>query len=204
MRGTKALGQRGFLTVALFLGVALGVCSSPRSADLGEACGSVEGKTPADDGWQVMFRSVAGRLPVCDQQAIYVMMGLASGDDGKELLVAGGEVGGPVSIKAYLEDLNGNGQDEVFLVGGNAYLSGGTGSSVWLFIKPGIGEEWQMNLGFPAATYRLLPEGSGGFPDLQFAGMGWCEGVWRWNGRAYEHSRNVPTAPGGCENVGGG
>ena len=161
-------------------------------------------RLPPDAGWQLMFRAVSNRLPVCDQQAIYAQMGLVLSEDGEEFLVADGEVGGPFSIKASLDDLNGDGQEEVFLVGGNTYLSGGTGSSVWLFIKPASGEEWQMNLGFPAATYRVLPEKSGGFPDLQFAGMGWCEAVWRWNGTAYDHSRNVPTAPGGCEGLGGG
>jgi hypothetical protein len=46
---------------------------------------------------------------------------------------------------------------------------GDTGSSVWLFIKARPEEAWEMDLGFPAATYRVLEEGSGGFPDLPLA-----------------------------------
>ena len=96
--------------------------------------------------------------------------------------------------------LNADGEDEVFLVSGNLYLSSCTGSFVSLFIRTASGGDWQMNLDFPTAGYTILPEGNAGFPDLQFGGMGWCEAVCRWNdSTAYQYHRNVPTAPDGCQ-----
>lgn len=153
----------------------------------------------ADDGWRLLFAPVHDRLPEADQQAIYAMTGLTQAADGAELQIADAPEAGPVMMTATLQDLNGDGQAEVFLVGGNLYLSGATGSSVWLYLRNGAGGDWQMNLGFPAAGYTVLPEGNAGFPDLQFGGMGWCEAVWRWDGTAYRYYRDVPTAPDGCQ-----
>lgn len=160
---------------------------------------SAVGLAHADEGWRLLFRTLSQELSAQDQQAIYAQMGLAVSADGSHLLVPDVEAAGPVTIKASRQDLNCDGQDEIFLLGGNAYLSGGTGSSIWLFIKSATDQPWRMHLGFPAAAYTVLDERNAGFPDLQFSGMGWCEGVWRWNGDSYEHLRNVPTAPRGCD-----
>lgn len=153
----------------------------------------------ADEGWSLMFDAVRGRLPESDQQAIYETMGFLKASKDNTLVISDATQAGPVNIAATVQDLNGDGQDEVFLLGGNLYLSGGTGSSIWLFIKSGPTGGWKMNLGFPAAAYTVLADYNEGFPDLQLAGMGWCEAVWRWNGSAYQLLKNVPTAPGGCQ-----
>jgi hypothetical protein len=153
----------------------------------------------ADDGWRLMFEAVQDRLPESDQQAIYARLGFVMAPDSATLLVTDAPEAGPVGMNATVRDLNGDGQDEVFLVGGNLFTSGGTGSSVWLFIKQATDGNWQMNLGFPAAAYVVLEDGHAGFPNLQIAGMGFCEAVWRWDGTTYQHHRNVPTAPDGCQ-----
>ncbi|QKK11029.1 MAG: hypothetical protein HND59_04895 [Pseudomonadota bacterium] len=159
------------------------------------------GALRADEGWRLLFHSLTEALPAQDQQAIYAQMGLAISADGRYLLVPDVEAAGPVTIKASRQDLNGDGQDEIFLLGGNAYLSGGTGSSIWLFIKSATDQTWRMHLGFPAAAYTVLDERNAGFPDLRFGGMGWCDGIWRWDGSGYAHHRNVATAPGGCDHL---
>ena len=98
------------------------------------------------------------------------------------------------------KDLNGDGQAEVILLGGNTCTSGGNGSSLWLLTKSADGA-WQTHLGFTAGAYTLLAEKSQGFPDIRVGGMGWCEGVWRWDGKTYQHLKNVATQPGGCDHL---
>lgn len=155
----------------------------------------------ADQGWRLLFEDAHDQLPESDQQAIYDILGFVQSADENTLLIADAPQAGAVNITASVQDLNGDGQNEVFLVGGNLYLSGGTGSSIWLFIYSGLTGDWQMNLGFPAAAYTVLADSNAGFPDLQLAGMGWCEAVWRWDGAAYQHYRNVATAPDGCRDT---
>ena len=91
---------------------------------------SAVGLAYADEGWRLLFRTLSQELSAQDQQAIYAQMGLAVSADGSHLLVPDVEAAGPVTIKASRQDLNGDGQDEIFLLGGNAYLSGGTADKV--------------------------------------------------------------------------
>ena len=151
----------------------------------------------ADDGWQLLFVN-AGALSETDQQTIYRHLGLRRSTDGKELLVMGGEAAGPARFEVSLQDINADGRSEVFVTGGNTFLSGSSGSSIWLFTQSASGSHWQMNLGFPAAAYTVLAVGNAGYPDLRFAGTGTCDAVWRWDGDAYEHYQDVATRPGGC------
>lgn len=105
----------------------------------------------------------------------------------------------PAPFEAHAEDLNGDGIPEVFIYGGNACTSGGTGRSVSLFIKKG--ETYSQHLGFPAFSHVRTQQSHLGFADLRFSGAGFCEGVWRWNGQTYGHLKNVATAPGGCDHL---
>lgn len=45
----------------------------------------------------------------------------------------------------------------------------------------------------------VLPERRGDFPDVRIGGIGFCEAVWGWSGSEYEHIRNEPREPGGCD-----
>jgi hypothetical protein len=155
----------------------------------------------ADDGWQLLFAGHAQGLSGADQQAIYRQLGLMRSADGRELLVMGGEAAGPARFTVQLQDINADGRVEVFVSGGNAFLSGETGSSVWLFTQPVPDGRWQMDLGFPAVSWTVLAESHAGYPDLRFTGYGSCDAVWRWDGTAYEHHQDVPIRPGGCDSL---
>jgi len=155
----------------------------------------------ADDGWQLLFEGHAQGLSEADQQAIYRHLGLTRSADGRELLVMGGEAAGPARFTVQTHDINADGRVEVFVTGGNAFLSGETGSSVWLFMQPATDGRWQMNLGFPAASWTVLAESNAGYPDLRFTGAGSCDAVWHWDGNAYDHLRDVPIRPGGCDSL---
>ena len=73
-------------------------------------------------------------------------------------------------------------------------MSGYTGSSIWLFIRTPDGT-YTPHLGFPAASYEILPEARGGFPDLKFGGPGFCQAVWRWDGADYRFLRKEGQCP---------
>ena len=200
MRLTSFFPALLLLPAACGPGPAPGKAREPLPADT-----SARADTPAsaDAGWRLLFRDVGAALPERDQEAIYREMDLTPGPDGRSLVVADAPEAGPVTLSATIVDLDGDGSPEVFLVGGNTYVSGATGSSVWLFVRSAAGR-WTPQLGVPAAAYTLLPEKSAGLPDVQLSGMGFCDGVWRWDGTAYAHDRDVPTEPGGCDAVSGG
>ena len=69
-----------------------------------------------------------------------------------------------------------------------------------LFIRDPAGN-LKPHLGFPAASADPLPERNEGYPDLLIGGPGFCFAVWRWNGASYEHLRNDPQMPGGCDHL---
>lgn len=99
-----------------------------------------------------------------------------------------------------IDDLNGDGVQELFIVWGNTCTSGLAGASVSLFVKDASGR-YIDTLGFPAIAYEKLATGHKGFPDLKFGGPGFCHGVWRWDGTSYRHLRNDLETAGGCDAV---
>lgn len=155
----------------------------------------------ADDGWQLLFAAVTHELTAADQQAIYQNLGLARSADGTQLLVMGGEDAGPATFRVQMTDLDADGHDEVFVTGGNAFLSGAGGSSVWLFTRQPPTGDWQMQLGVPANAYAVLARGDAAFPDLRLSGTGDCDSVWHWDGAGYVHLEDIATRPGACDGL---
>lgn len=152
----------------------------------------------ADDGWKLLFDAGLD-LSEDDRLAIYRYLGLTRSASGDELRVMGGEEAGPARFTVALEDLDADGRPEVFVTGGNTFLSGRGGSSVWLFTRAAPGSDWQMHLGVPAMGYSVLEWREGGYPDLRVGGAGDCDVVWRWDGATYAHHETIATVPGGCD-----
>lgn len=133
-----------------------------------------------------------------DQRAIVEQLGFSVSADGTALEAPDC---GPIYATEEEVDLNEDGTPEVFVMGGNTCTSGMAGSSITLFIEDAEGN-YRAHLSFPAGGWKKLETSNQGFPDLQFGGPGFCEGVWRWDGTTYQYHRNEPTEPGGCDNVG--
>ena len=104
---------------------------------------------------------------------------------------------GDVEPAAEAADLNRDGTSEVFVQWGNACTSGSTGRSLSLFLKDASGA-YRDQFGFPALGYRFIEPGSGGYPDVELGGPGFCMPIWGWQGTAYEFKCNQPQAVGGC------
>lgn len=144
----------------------------------------------------LLFGKLSHHIPIHEQIDIVHQLGFAMAEDGKTLVDS--VCGHPLSFTTSIEDLNHDGTHEIFVIAGNTCLSGSTGSSIWLFIKDQAGQLHQ-HLGFPAAAYDVLESTQTEFPDLRFAGPGFCYGIWHWNGSTYEHLRNEPEQPGWCD-----
>jgi len=164
-------------------------------------CGQPAGAPmePADPpGPALLFAAGHGDLNVAERGQVFGATGLAVAPDGKSLI--DGICGEPAGATVEFRDMNADGRQETLVVYGNSCTSGHTGSTAVLFIRDAAGN-LRANLGFPAASADPLPEKNQGYPDLLIGGPGFCFGVWRWNGSAYEYLRNEPQMPGGCDEV---
>lgn len=95
-----------------------------------------------------------------------------------------------VDFDAELDDLNGDGQPEVFTkVYGNC-MGGMAGVYMNLYIKNRSGQ-WKSQFGFPG-QYTLLKTRNNGYPDIEINGTGNCFLVWRWNGQQYAIHKKCP------------
>ena len=93
----------------------------------------------SDEGYRQLFKQVNGSLPEADQRAVYAALGLAASQDGSALIFKDMECPAFVFDEVTVRDLDGDGQAEVMLRGGNTCTSGGNGSSLWLLTKSAHG-----------------------------------------------------------------
>ncbi len=143
------------------------------------------------EGASVLFGSVKSKLSTAEKNEIYTKSGFVLSGN-KDLPFATDEQDGlnyPYNASVYVTDLNEDGKEEVFLVFGNSYTSGMTGSSAILFIKDNTGK-FAVNLGFPASLL-VLSTSNLGYPDLLIGGPGFEFPVWRWNGKEYKLFKTI-------------
>lgn len=178
-----------------------GLAAAAVVASLLAGCGQPAGAPaePADPpGPALLFAAGKGDLSAAERGQIFGATGLVVAPDGKSLV--DGICGQPAGASVEFRDMNADGRQEVLVIFGNSCTSGHTGSAALLFIRDPAGN-LKSHLGFPAASADPLPERSEGYPDLLIGGPGFCFGVWRWNGASYEHLRNDPQMPGGCDHL---
>jgi hypothetical protein len=134
----------------------------------------------------LLASSSALALSDADREAA-IKVGKAHTLDG--YIQCGKEMGKPVVLDPEPMDLNGDGIEELMITArhedGGAACFGRVGVSKTLMIKSSSGE-WKANLGFMNDPITVMPEKSGGFPDLELSGPGFCHPIWRWNGAEYD------------------
>ncbi|MEO9385179.1 hypothetical protein [Chromobacterium phragmitis] len=103
----------------------------------------------------------------------------------------------PFPLSAEVVKGNEDNHNMLWLEGGNSCTSGNTEHSIWLFIR---GEDGHLraNLGLPAKQATVTNDANEGYNDIRLSGNGFCEAVWRWDGKQYAHLKNIATQPGGC------
>jgi hypothetical protein len=157
----------------------------------------------ATGGPDLLFTNAQGTtaLSATDRQAIYDLLGLNTGADGKSLEFADGGgcpplmPGGDTQVQG--EDLNQDQQPEVIVSLGSTCMYGMAGMGVSLFTRDGSGH-WKLhNLGSGIAVVQDTRHK--GYADLMIGGPGFCQPVLRWNGTTYVFDHHVPEQPGGCD-----
>ena len=149
-------------------------------------------------GHTLLFHPDSTTIPEADQRSIFEALEYVVSADGTSLEAPDC---GPIYARAAEADLDGDGDVEVFVLGGNSCTSGMDGSTITLWIKNAHGS-YAMNLGFPAGGWTVLETSNMGYPDIAIGGAGFCEAVWRWDGTTYQHHGNREIEPGGCDGVG--
>ncbi|HEX7872685.1 MAG TPA: hypothetical protein VF475_07240 [Sphingobium sp.] len=93
----------------------------------------------------------------------------------------------PASVDHY-GDVNGDGRPEAVVIEGGSYCYGNTGQAFWLVSKQADGS-WKLLYNSSGIATFQKTKGTGGYPDLEVGGPGFCFPVLRWNGRAYVQNR---------------
>lgn len=87
-----------------------------------------------------------------------------------------------------VRDLNGDGRPEAVITEGGTYCYGHAGSGFSVVSQQANGS-WKLMSSGTGIPDFLATKGSGGWPDLQVGGPGFCFPVLRWNGREYAPHR---------------
>lgn len=192
MHGVRAgsPAARRLLVLAAFLGIV--ACNGE---DRPQAV-SEETLTEPARAEALLFSDGTGGLSEADRSSIATALGWSVSDDRRTLVDE--TCGLPLRHEVSFPDLNGDGQSEVVVDFGNACTSGMAGTSVVLFVRDDLGR-YRPSLSVPGLIAEIRPPGKLGFAGLLIGGPGFCFGVWRWTGERYEHVRNEPQAPGGCD-----
>ncbi|OHX21772.1 hypothetical protein BI344_04500 [Chromobacterium sphagni] len=137
------------------------------------------------------------KLSDADLRDVLVQLGMRYvAQDGAAGFIGQNGCDAPYPLDAHFE--RDGGQEQLWVRGGDGCTSGAAGASVWIFVRDG-GGRLRVNLGMPAADVRRTRDVSAGVHDLRVGSAGFCDRLWRWNGKAFVHLLNIPTQTGGCD-----
>lgn len=93
------------------------------------------------------------------------------------------------------KDLNGDGRPEAVVTEGSTYCFGMTGTGFDVVSKQADGT-WKLMVSRTGMASFLSTKGTGGWPDIEVGGPGFCFPVERWDGREYRlHRRQYEGRP---------
>ena len=143
------------------------------------------------EGAALLFNNTKSNLSIAEKNKLFIDINfrlskdrkqfVSDGDDNKEY---------PFGALTMPTDLNKDGSEEIFIVFGNSFTSGATGSSVVVFIKNAAGK-FEQHLGFPGTVPDALATAAKGYPELLIGGPGFEFPVWKWSGTTYVLARKV-------------
>lgn len=153
---------------------------------------NVQAQKVLSEGAALLFKNIKSSLPAEDRNSLFKKSGFVLSKDKKQFVIAASEgmMDYPFPAFVFPTDMNKDGKEEIFVIFGNGYTSGQTGSSLLLFIKDKTGN-YQTNFGFSGAMPVIMPTKNGGYPDLLIGGPGFEFPVWRWNGKEYVYYRKI-------------
>lgn len=128
-----------------------------------------------------------------EKESIFKQTGFLLSADKKQFIGDKDGADFPFSAFVYPTDLNKDGKEEIFILFGNTYTSGNTGSSIVAFTKNAT-NQYIMQLGFPGTLPDVITTSASGYPDLIIGGPGFEYPVWKWKAGKYEFSRRIKEA----------
>jgi hypothetical protein len=144
-------------------------------------------------GAALLFKNVKSKLTASQKNKIFDSLGFKVSKDGKQFILDAESADYPFDAFVYPADLNKDAKEEIFIVFGNTFTSGNTGSSIVVFIAD-KNNVYKMNLGFPGLLPDALATSNLNYPDLLIGGPGMEFPVWRWNGKMYDYFKTVKDA----------
>jgi hypothetical protein len=141
-------------------------------------------------GAALLFKNVKTKLSDQTKNVLFNTINFKLSKDGKQFILDDEAAEFPFDAFVYPTDMNKDGKEEIFILFGNSYTSGMTGSSIVVFIADKAGA-YKMNLGFPGTLPDGLATANLGYNDLLVGGPGFEFPVWRWNGKEYVFSKTV-------------
>lgn len=157
-------------------------------------CLLASAQTSLTEGAALLFKNTKSALSVIEKNKLFIDTKFRLSKDRKQFVAEEDENKDyPFPAQVFPTDLNKDGKEEVFIVFGNSFTSGNTGSSVYLFIKNAAGK-YENQFGFPGVTPDALTTGNKGYPDLVIGGPGMEYPVYRWNGNSYAYFRKISDA----------
>ena len=138
-----------------------------------------------------LFENIKSATTVAEQNLVAKKLGfILSGNKDMPFALDKDSKDYPFAAMVMPTDLNNDKIEDIFILYGNSFTSGNTGSSVVLFIKNAVGT-YEMNLGFPGTTPDILTTINKGYPDILVGGPGFDFPVLRWNGKIYDNYKSV-------------
>ena len=154
-------------------------------------CQSGTAQDQLTEGAAQLFDEVPSTLTAEDQNALFELANFQLAANGTQYHFKGDDHGAqfPFDVQVLPFDFNKDSVEEVVLVYGNTYTSGGTGASSLLFVKDSNGA-YQSHFGVPGFLY-LMPSTVQGYPEIMVQGMGFEFAIWAWDGKAYAFNRRI-------------
>lgn len=150
-----------------------------------------QGNTTLKPIADLLFKNVKTKLTVVEKNSIATQLAFVpSGNKNLPFALDKDSKDYPFAALVLPTDMNNDGKEEIFVLFGNSFTSGNTGSSIILYIKNAAGV-YAPQLGFPGMPPDVLSTSNLGYPDLLVGGPGFEFPVFRWNGKAYNNHRLV-------------
>lgn len=191
-----AVNQMNDTSISLNYRYAKKVEQTPVTNNQSKTIAKTSGNSNNNDlskGAALLFKNIKTKLTASQKNIIFDSTGFMLSKDGKQFISDNESADYPFDAFVYPTDLNKDNKEEIFVLFGNSYTSGMTGSSIDVFIadKNGV---YKINLGFPGTLPDALATVNAGYPDLVIGGPGMEFPVWRWNGKAYDYYKQVKDA----------
>lgn len=144
-------------------------------------------------GANLLFQNIKCQLTNVEKESIFKQSGFLLSKDKKQFIADKDGADFPFEAFVYPTDLNKDGKEEIFILFGNTYTSGSTGSSIVAFIK-NPSNQYSMQLGFPGTLPDAIISPTNAYPDLIIGGPGFEFPVWKWETGQYVFRKKIKEA----------